>query len=210
MLVIKPLDKNVIYSFLCSFKDIDLTDKLACQRIVDMFINKVILYDEYCEIYFNTNGDKSKQLKLKEQPDIDSEFLFESKKKEQSKLKSSDYSLMAENTGFEPADALTSTVFKTAALNHSANSPHFVLRRSKNRCNGLPKRDAWFILSFLSGQRVREVRRLFDLFGTSLQDRRFKPLDGFPRLFLRRSENRCNGLPKQDAWFDIKFLLGHF
>lgn len=30
MLVIKPLDENVIYSFLCSFKDIDLTDKLAC------------------------------------------------------------------------------------------------------------------------------------------------------------------------------------
>lgn len=90
MLVIKPLDKNVVYSFLCSFKDIDLTDQLACQRLFDMFINKVILYDKYCEIYFNTNGDKSKQLKLKEQPDIDSEILFESKKKEQSKLKSSD------------------------------------------------------------------------------------------------------------------------
>ena len=90
MLVIKPLDKNVISSFLCSFKDIDLTDQLACQRLFDMFINKVILYDKYCEIYFNTNGDKSKQLKLKEQPDIDSEILFESKKKEQSKLKSSD------------------------------------------------------------------------------------------------------------------------
>lgn len=151
MLVIKPLDKNVIYSFLCSFKDIDLTDKLAYQRLVDMFINKVILYDNYCEIYFNTNGDKSKQLKLKEQPDIDSEILFESNKKEQSKLKSSDYSLLAENTGFEPADALTSTVFKTAALNHSANSPHLFLRRSENRCNGLPKRDAWFDIKFLLG-----------------------------------------------------------
>ena len=61
-----------------------------------MLINKVILYDNYCEIYFNTNGDKSKQLKLKEQPDVDSEILFESRKKEQSKLKSSDCSLMAE------------------------------------------------------------------------------------------------------------------
>ena len=96
MLVIKPLDENVIYSFLCSFKDVDITDQLACQRLVDLFINKVVLYDNYCEIYFNTNGDKSKQLKLKEQPDIDSEILFESNKKEQSKLKSSDYSLMAE------------------------------------------------------------------------------------------------------------------
>ena len=67
-----------------------------------MFINKVILYDNYCEIYFNTNGDKSKQLKLKEQPNVDSEILFENNKKEQSKLKSSDYSLMAERKGFEP------------------------------------------------------------------------------------------------------------
>ena len=31
--------------------------------------------------------------------------------------------MMAEDTGFEPAEALTSTVFKTAALNHSANPP---------------------------------------------------------------------------------------
>ena len=48
----------------------------------------------------NTNGNKSKQLKLKEQPDIDSEILFESKKKEQSYSKSSDYSLMAGLTKF--------------------------------------------------------------------------------------------------------------
>ena len=32
---------------------------------------------------------------------------------------------LAEDTGFEPADAFTSTVFKTAALNHSANPPCF-------------------------------------------------------------------------------------
>ena len=81
-----------------------------------MFINKVILYDNYCEIYFNTNGDKSKQLKFKEQPDVDSEILFESRKKEQSKLKSSDCSLMAEEEGFEPPWAFTQTVFKTASL----------------------------------------------------------------------------------------------
>ena len=61
---------------LCSFNKIEPTDQLACQRLVDMFINKVILYDNYCEIYFNTNSDKSKQLKLKEQPDIDSGILF--------------------------------------------------------------------------------------------------------------------------------------
>ena len=80
MLVIKPLDKNVIYSFLCSFKDIGLNDKLACQRLVDMFLNRVVLFDDHCDIYFNTNDDKSKQLKLKEQPNLENEILFESKK----------------------------------------------------------------------------------------------------------------------------------
>ena len=35
--------------------------------------------------------------------------------------------LLAEDTGFEPADAFTSTVFKTAALNRSANPPRFSL-----------------------------------------------------------------------------------
>ena len=103
MLVIKPLDKNVIYSFLCSFKDIDLNDKLACQRLVDMFLNRVVLFDDHCDIYFNTNDDKSKQLKLKEQPDLESEILFESNKKEQSNHKGSDCSQMAEREGFEPS-----------------------------------------------------------------------------------------------------------
>lgn len=45
----------------------------------EMFINKVVLYDKYCDIYFNTNGNKSKQLKLKEQLDVDIEILFEGK-----------------------------------------------------------------------------------------------------------------------------------
>lgn len=80
ILVIEPLNKNVIYSFLCFFKEIDITDKLVYQWLVDIFINKVILYDKYCGIYFSTNDDKSKQLKLKDQPDVDNEILFESKK----------------------------------------------------------------------------------------------------------------------------------
>ncbi|HCG58355.1 MAG TPA: hypothetical protein DEV78_04010 [Clostridiales bacterium] len=75
-----------------------------------MFLNRVVLYDDHCDIYFNTNDDKSKHLKLKEQLDLESEILFENKKnttsvlaylkKEQSKLKSSDYSLMAGLTKF--------------------------------------------------------------------------------------------------------------
>ena len=97
MLAIIPLDKNVIYSFLCSFKDIDLNDRIACQRLVDMFLNRVVLFDDHCDIYFNTNDDKSKQLKIKERPDLDDEIVFESKKKEQSKPEGSDCSQMAEH-----------------------------------------------------------------------------------------------------------------
>ncbi|MGN0787500.1 MAG: hypothetical protein ACI4L6_00315, partial [Candidatus Onthoplasma sp.] len=96
MLVIKPLDKNVIYSFLCSFKDIDLNNKLACQRLVDMFLNRVVLFDDHCDIYFNTNDDKSKQLKLKEQPDFEQESEFLTKK-EQPEHKGSDCYLLAES-----------------------------------------------------------------------------------------------------------------
>ena len=49
------------------------------------------------KIVLITGASSGIGLKLKEQPDIDSEILFESKKKEQSKLQSSDYSLMAES-----------------------------------------------------------------------------------------------------------------
>lgn len=86
MLIIIPLDKNVIYSFLCSFEDIGLNDKLIYQRLVDMFLNRVVLFDDHCDIYFNTNDDKTKQLKLKEQPDLKSEILFESNKNTQLNL----------------------------------------------------------------------------------------------------------------------------
>lgn len=81
MLVIKPLDKNVIYSFLCSFKDIDLTDKLACQRLVDMFINKVVLYDKYCEIYLNTMVISLNNLNLKSNQTLIVKFCLRARKK---------------------------------------------------------------------------------------------------------------------------------
>ena len=41
---------------------------------------------------------------------------------------------MAESVGFEPTEVCTSRVFKTLALNHSANSPGSTL------CHGLPAR----------------------------------------------------------------------
>lgn len=59
------------------------------------------------------------------------------------------YSLLAENTGFEPADALTSTVFKTAALNHSANSPHLFCVGQKTVATVCQNKTHGLILSFV-------------------------------------------------------------
>lgn len=42
-----------------------------------MFVNRVVLYDDHCDIYFNTNDDKSTWLKLNEQPDPEKENEFE-------------------------------------------------------------------------------------------------------------------------------------
>lgn len=60
-----------------------------------MFVNRVVLYDDHCEIYFNITSDKSKQLKLNEKPNISQEIEYIENKKEQSRLKSLDYSLLA-------------------------------------------------------------------------------------------------------------------
>ena len=38
---------------------------------------------------------------------------------------------MAEGVGFEPTEALTSTVFKTAAFDHSATSPKLLVSRDR-------------------------------------------------------------------------------
>ena len=43
----------------------------------------------------------------------------------------------AESEGFEPPDPLRSTVFKTAAFDHSANSPKYV--SLKRECKGTNK-----------------------------------------------------------------------
>ncbi len=93
MLTIKPLDENQVYSYLLSFKDLDYSLENAKQRLVDMFVNRVILFDDHCEIYFNVSDDKGEQLKLTEQPDIESEIEI---KKNNPNPKGSDYSRLAE------------------------------------------------------------------------------------------------------------------
>ena len=107
MLTIKPLDENVVYAYLYSFKDLDYSLNNAKQRLIDMFVNRVVLFDDHCNIYFNISDDKETRLKLSEQPDyeLESEFLT---KKEQSKHKCSDCYHLAEKEGFEPSRPFTS------------------------------------------------------------------------------------------------------
>ena len=102
MLTIKPLDENFVYIYLCSFKDLDYSLNNAKQRLIDMFVNRVLLFDDHCDIYFNISDDKGTQLKLREQPDfeLETEFLT---KKEQPEHKGSDCYHLAERAGFEPA-----------------------------------------------------------------------------------------------------------
>ncbi len=80
MLTIKPLDEDVVFAFLNSFKDLNYSLDNAKQRLIDLFVNRVVLFDDHCEIYFNVSNDKGTQLKLSEQPDLDKEILFENKK----------------------------------------------------------------------------------------------------------------------------------
>lgn len=93
---IQPFNEEQIYAYLLSFKDIDQNNIKAKQRLIDMFVNRVVLYDDHCEIYFNITSDKSKQLKLSENPDISQEIEYIENKKEQSNTKCSDCSQLAE------------------------------------------------------------------------------------------------------------------
>ena len=70
-----------------------------------MFVNRIILYDDHCEIYFNITSDKSKQLKLSEKPDTSQEIEYIENKKEQSYPLGSDCSQLAGREGFEPSRA---------------------------------------------------------------------------------------------------------
>ncbi len=97
---ISPLDADKVYKWFLSFQNIDTTDKLACKRMIDMFVNKIVLYDDYFDIYFNSTDDESKNIKLENAEDyLDIE-------KEQS---GSDCSRLVRITGVEPAPFRTGT-----------------------------------------------------------------------------------------------------
>ena len=66
---IQPFNEEQIYTYLLSFKDIDQNNIKAKQRLIEMFINKVVLFDDHVDIYFNASDDKKTHLKLKEMPE---------------------------------------------------------------------------------------------------------------------------------------------
>lgn len=63
-LTIPKLEEQQVYNFLLSFKDLDYSLENAKQRLIDMFVNRIILFDDHCEIYFNVSDDKSTWLKI--------------------------------------------------------------------------------------------------------------------------------------------------
>lgn len=62
--------------------------------MIDMFVNKIVLYDDYFDIYFNTSDDENKNIKLDNPED------FEEIEKEQPS--GSDCSHLVRRTGLEP------------------------------------------------------------------------------------------------------------
>ncbi len=66
---ISPLDAYKIYKWFLSFQNVDTSDKLACKRMIYMFVNKIVLYDGYFDIYFNSSDDESKNIKLENAED---------------------------------------------------------------------------------------------------------------------------------------------
>ena len=105
---ITPLDVDKVYNWFLSFQNIDTGDKLACKRMIDMFVNKIVLYDDYFDIYFTTSDDESKNIKLDNQED------FEEIEKEQPS--GSDCSRLVQKMGVEPTRCCHHRYLKPARL----------------------------------------------------------------------------------------------
>ena len=87
-----------------SFKNIDQNNEKAKQRL--FFINKVVLFEDHIDIYFNASDDKKTHLKLKEMPEDGKLFENKTNKKQPETAKSSDCLHLAESI-----PALTNSVF---------------------------------------------------------------------------------------------------
>ena len=93
---IQPFNEEQIYAYLLSFKEIDQSNEKAKQRLIDMFINKIVLFDNHVEIYFNESDDKKTHLKLREMPEDCELFDNKTNKKQPVTTKGSDCFHLAE------------------------------------------------------------------------------------------------------------------
>ncbi len=95
---IQPLSAEKVYKFIMSFADIDKTDTKACKRMIDMCVNKVILYDDNFDIVYTIDEDNDNNIKLENIEDYVN-LENELNKKEQS---GSDCSSLVRVMGLEP------------------------------------------------------------------------------------------------------------
>ena len=113
---IKPLDENIVYKWLMSFADVDITDTLACKRMIDLFVNKVILYDDYFDIVFNASEDNTQNIKLENVEDYTNLENQLNNKKEQPEHSGSDCSHLVPKAGLEPALGCPNWILSPARL----------------------------------------------------------------------------------------------
>ena len=69
--------------------------------MIDLFLNRAQLFDDATTtIHYNATGDKGKQLKISDTPDVLKEIKYIEQKKNNLKLVGSDCSRLAEKEGF--------------------------------------------------------------------------------------------------------------
>ena len=107
---IQPVSADTIYNYFLSFKDVDINDTRACKTMINMFVNKVILYDNgEIFIVYNTSEDDTGHFKLENYEDY--ENLEKDIKNKQSNHSGSDCSRLVGTVGLEP------TLIRTRPLN---------------------------------------------------------------------------------------------
>ena len=70
-----PVDEETVYKFFLSFKDLDYTEPRNREKLIEMFVRKVVLFDDKDEpiIYYNGFDDNAD---IKENADSEVEFGF--------------------------------------------------------------------------------------------------------------------------------------
>jgi hypothetical protein len=84
----KPITEKTVYSYFLSFKDLDYTVQKNRERLIELFVRKVVLFDndkpdgDKMDIYYNISGDvESKSpsrggVRTKENAESETEFGF--------------------------------------------------------------------------------------------------------------------------------------